>query len=122
MFIDPNAKHAIKIDKENTVFVRKKMTLQVKARFQRELFAFRVLSGEDTEVLFSELGQRLAYLKTNLLDWDGPSFKRANGKKIKCNNKAIEELDPDQKWIKVVCDEIDRLNTPKGMEEDGDPK
>lgn len=132
-FIDPSARVGVSDDEGNTIYVRAKMTLQVRGQVQRELASYRfdindqgVVDNTRTEVVTSPQQQLLILLKANIVDWDGPAFQerrrdgKPTGKKVPVSPAAIARLDPDWDLIQRVKTMIDELNAPVTLPEPED--
>ncbi len=111
---DPN--EVISDTPPNVVWIRPRMNLAQRSKAQAAAFAIDKNSGE-VEADFGRNGIVLAQL--NILDWEGPDFVDANGKKIPVNAKNIERLVGSDPFIDRVLEEIATRNKPK---KSNDPK
>lgn len=128
IFIDPDATEVVEFqDPEggtNRVWIKAKMDYGTKAKVQRDMmqmsFDEASASGgvEEVRISASPALRELAFLKHNIVRWDGPLFRRPGGRgKYPCKPEWIARLDLDASryWIDLVLDKIFELN---GVEED----
>ena len=92
----------------NIVWIRPRMSIGVRSRAQTAAFALG--KGGDVEADFSKNLTALAQL--NILDWEGPDFVDAQGKKIPCTPQNIARMAGSDPFIARVLEEIARRNTP----------
>lgn len=113
-FINPTDRIEVRIDGENSVFLRAKMDIATQASVERDFLQMRVVGGNvgDVSVLFSVKGQQLALLKHNLVRWNGPLFCDDEGKPVPCRAEMVERLDVDSCawWMEIVVNKIVELN------------
>ena len=105
---DPN--EVISDTPPNVVWIRPRMNLAQRSKAQAAAFGIDKTSGE-VEADFGRNAIVLAQL--NILDWEGPDFVDANGKKIPVNRANIERLVGADPFIARVLDEIAKRNNPK---------
>jgi hypothetical protein len=111
MFVDTKARVPVTLD-GNTVYIKSKMDASTKALVEDSISASA--SGADQEAVMRGLGTyRLALLRYNIVDWEGPDFADDEGKKIPCNQASIGRLDLDAPLLALVAEEIGKRNAPK---------
>lgn len=103
---DPN--EVISETQPNVVWIRPRMNMKQRSRAQTAAYSMR---EGDVEADFSKNMVELAVL--NIIDWEGPDFLDANGKKIPCNRQNIERMVGGDPFIARVLDEIGKRNNPK---------
>ena len=127
-FIDPAARVAV-TDGEGTVFIVGKLTKRQRGLVQQELLSLQIKqtaggsgngSGRPDEEAETVVDAKvsahlheLALLKAAVVDWEGPSFRFANGAKVPCNSHWIERIDSDLPIWQSVLVKVDELNTPR---------
>ncbi len=113
---------AIADDAGNTIWIRAKMDVGTINKVQGAALALTVTLGKDVNldtVPVDVGGYQTALLQYNIVAWDGPEFRDAQGKLIPCNPTTIAELDPEDELVMRVLDEIGKRNVKRASP---DPK
>lgn len=107
MFVDPNARVPVTLG-ENTIYVKAKMDMGTRALLEDEI---RTNGKAVDEAELRGLGSyRLLLLVHNIVDWEGPGFADAQGRKVPCSRENIKRLDPNEPICAMVAERIGELN------------
>jgi hypothetical protein len=92
----------------NVIWIRPRMSIALRSKAQSASLA--MAKGGDIEADFSK--PQIALAELNILDWEGPDFTDAHGKKIPCTPQNIARLVGSDPFITRVLDEIAKRNVP----------
>lgn len=116
----PTGRVRLNIDESGTswVEIRAKMNAGVKAAVHAEITSVSVqdAASGNASIGFSDLKEKLAVLKHNIVEWGGPLFIDENMKPVPYSREVLMNLDPEEskELIEFVYDEVNKRNQPAG--------
>jgi hypothetical protein len=134
-FVDPEAREPVRDEYGNTVWIRQKMGLAIRAKVQKDLASIEFdltpdgdLDRTHATAKMSPQDRRNIMFRANVVDWAGPAFEREvtlrNGKTeikpIPFDPSLIAHASEHPIWEQVY-ERLNELNqTDPIIEEDGD--